>query len=356
MSITTKALREAFESIKPVAKKTSLNITEYVRLRSKDGVLTLNSTDNATEIECLVEADLPEMDVCVQAQRLLAVVANAGAEIDLKLGKAGLAASSGAGRYRLPTAPGDSMPMIEHSEESTAQGFYKLVRDEVEFCHFAAAKNEASRPWANGVNIKRQAEMLSVAGCNGVSLFAHSFSDWTCEGGDFDIIVPTTATQLALSAWYTQFKVFPGVLGLYATGRTAKIKLLSATYPSMAPIISHERVGGFSVDGLAFLEALEAVAPFKSGAVPPCLIKVEPSTVSVIVESVNDRAEQSMPCESAAPGCEFHMNLDHMIGITRQCAGKVEFYWGRGFPTEPRCSPLLVKQGDRLMGSSLYRK
>ena len=357
MTIATAALRKAIEAIKPVAKKTSLNITEYVRLRyppssaNIDGGLILNAFDNTVEVECNVEADLPEMDVCVPAQRLLAVVANAGEEIDLKLTKAGLAASSGRGRYRLPVTEGNFMPAIDTGAQPIAEGYYLGWRDEMAFCQFAAMKHEAGKPWAGGVHALCRGGKLEATGCNGSSLFAHARRDVVSE--DFEIIVPIPAMQLALMD-YEKFAVVGRVLMLYSNERIAKIKLIDAQYPSMKRIVSHERAGGFSVDSAAFLGALEAVAPFKSGF-PACRLKVEPDRVTVTVESAQDSAEESVPAEGAA-SAEFWMNLEHMVAITRQINGdKAQFYWGEGFP-QPGGSPLLVKEGDRIMGSSLYRR
>jgi DNA polymerase III sliding clamp (beta) subunit (PCNA family) len=361
MTVSTEALRDALDAIKLVAKKTSLPVTEFVRMEAMGGgALLLKANDTAVEIECIVEAtELPVMDLCVPAQRLLGIVANAGDEIDFSLGKDGLAlnAKSGKGRWRLPTLPGDRMPYIEASNWSQclAEGSYATMYTELDFCQFAATKHFLARPWAGGLHVQVRNHCMEVVGSNGTSLFAHSAAT-VGDIAPFDIIVPMAAMQIALDEYET-FKLYPGVLCLYSKARTAKIKLLSAQYPDLSGITRQDRVGGFTVNSEEFLAALEAVAPFKSGAVPPVQLRIDPSGLTVKVESATDCAEQSLPCKFGignAAELSFHMNLDHMIAVASQCSGEVEFYWGDGFPLKGGV-PLLVKQGSRMMGSTTYK-
>lgn len=350
MTIEAKMLRDGLAFVKPVLKRNNFAICAHVRLRSAGGELTLLACDLSGELEYRIKLDAPEFDVCAPGLQLVAIAESAGDEIELKPGKR-LGILSSAGKYQLSTLPGADMPTVLVEGAPSASGAYEAIREEIEFCTFAAAVNNLQRPYLNGVSVTAIAGRVAISASDSLLIASSSIEQ---DAPDFEILVPTPLCGVAASERFTRFEVSPGILTLSGDSCVARIKLLSEKFPHafVSKILAgiKKPAGSLRASKAELVRAVTAVGLIAEKT-EGCALKMN-GKLTMSTTTTESQATQEIPCEGTNVECG--MRLDQLLALVKRADETAELSWAEGFPNTG-AAPLLVKSGKRIVGAVPYR-
>lgn len=346
----TELLREGLAFIKPALKKTVFPICQHVRIQAEKGELVLTGCNLEVGLEWRAPADLPKLDLCVQGAILASIAETAGEEIEFKAGKR-LGVSSSSGRYHLPILSGADMPVIKPEGEPVSSGDFSAIREEIQFCVFAAGKKVFDRPFLNGVGLQARGGDVAVSASDTLLIAS---STTTVDARDFEGIIPTGSCDVATDERLTRFEMYPGVLVLKGESRVATIKLLEGKYPhDFIPRIcvgAREPAGTFKVSRDQLLRAIAAVS-LVSESSDGCEVRVN-GKLTVSAKGDGGDATHEIECEGAKVVCG--LRIDQFAAVVKRATDEAEFMWAEGFPDKGG-APLLTKNGDRIIGAVPYR-
>ncbi len=264
MHIETAQFKRAFEAVRPVAESGSTlpGITGQVRLRSPEGGrLLLTTRDDAMEAVDAIACEGEELDICVPAARMLAVLLTAGPGISIEAKEGKAIVKSGRSRHQIACFPGADFPQIDVDDEVRAKFDATEMGSVLASVYWAAAKNDVSRPALNGVAIEiAEGRFVAVASDGG--RLAMSRCPVSPEGGaTVNAIISTISAQRVIALEPERVEARGSALIFTNGSRTLTVKTLATSYPNWRPLIQAP-TGEIAVAREELLVAVNAAASY----------------------------------------------------------------------------------------------
>lgn len=228
-----------------VESKGTIPVLAFALLQTKDGKLTITTTDLDVTIHHTIQAEGDDGAFCVPAQQLHRLVGLfEGEVVSLAPDKntERVVVSCGKSKYTLPSLKRDSFPNIEEVEGKhfpIKADALKLMLDHTVFC----VSTDAGRLAMNGVFVKTNGGKLSAAASDGYRLavikYAIPFSE------DLSGIIPTKAVKAVVKTLNDDESVSVTISGesvKFTQGDlTIRARLVIGQFPNYELIIPKER-------------------------------------------------------------------------------------------------------------------
>lgn len=264
ITIQKEPLLQAIKAIKSSVGKANLQpILSTIHIKSENGGLTLTGTDLSTSARAVVEANITEpIDICVNADRLDAIISRLEDIIVIDLKEAFLIIKSGKAKFELLTLNSEEYPNPDFAindtpivlgENAFISGINKTI--------FATAQSEVQAV-LNGVCFTLNDNNFEFASCDGNRLSQIKFDIPIHAQGQY--IIPRKILLDIIKNVKDEIKLYINNNGNKITFETNNYlftsSLLAGIYPKYQQLIPKNNPKKVIINKNALLHALETVA------------------------------------------------------------------------------------------------
>jgi len=236
----TKVLGKILKACAAVAPKRSAMATgPMVRLSVEDGMLEASATDLQVGVVVITDTDLPDLDVCVNAEMLHKFVDSIqGEEVSAKITRGKLLVEGGGIRATFPTMDGGDFPRIggNNDGELLENAPIGLI-DALLGCFETTTKSGAQS--LMGACIEASPGMIRIMSSESGAINSLASTAYDGEARGEFIVMPTTAIKTALAMVGDEpeerMVLSPTTILLHFTGNGYTAKVYSQTVDARFP-------------------------------------------------------------------------------------------------------------------------
>lgn len=319
MNINTEDLRKAFRAVHPVAKaNATLPVLSHVRLRARKGQASLSACDLTREAHSRFSA-AGDIDICVPAERMRALLDHAGDEIRIATKPPKCEAKSGRYRASLSILPGEDMPSLKYEGEEISLELPGLA-EMIQSLAFATAKKD-TRTFTLGVFLQSNGKEICAVASDGVMMGVRRIAH---EAPEFDIMLHKDSVATP-DFEVKRVVVVPKTAITYVGDESSlTTKAMLAAYPDWRSIMQGVKVNGtVTVDRQEFIEILRMAMPFAENSIQDqkvSIIQLQSKDGELIVTTVGktDQIEASLPATAEGNALDMPFNGRLLLSIVER--------------------------------------